>query len=995
MKTRVSQHSKRGAAFITTLVFTGLLLSMSAAILTWSTSEARLNRAHSNRMEARNATEALLDYGAALATKQVQEVTEYSANFCSPSSTVTSLNLSAAHVAELFDGTNIDPAQVEIVGKVAQINTAGGYNVRSDDPRNAYSTLRGLRGKDGRLTLVSRASSMPDSSGRRQTVYMQKTYTVLDAPVLQYAAFFNMDLEIAPGPNFNIYGPVHTNRNLWLTKQSSDGRTLSFWEAVTAVGFVKKGYKVQPIQSGGTREASSNDPIRFITPSGSFVNLYGSYGSFSNVWRDQMMGGTTDQSAVFRAFSNATYGSTTVQSNLQTSAHGVLRRALPGELDNYVPDPNPIDGIIDATYRNVPHALIERPLYSTTTSTDVEYIGQEVEMQKMSRKAGLYIIVNASGVAKANVRGPDNTWITNGLQAGEYRAYVRNPSSTTLAPTYTEVKLPGQPAVGTNTAHPWVIANAATLDVRPLILVRPSQMTDMRRFTTFNPWAARSGANPYIPKRLNLIEVDMTVLRLAVDYTVNGRATTMLFPYDANWGGSNTPVVSSNTDPRYRSTYRSTIAEFGVNSGAGVSRREGLYTHTDNRYAITGMAATDWDGSMYIEAVDADFENTAYASGDATAPIPVDTSGSTVSWRRRIPGHRNSGVRLINGRGPIASANAARIANTAVPCSPGLTLTTNDALYVLGHLNADGRVQTTTVAPTAAQLSNMSITDDAASGNNSSLFRDPQLIMNAPVEEPLALVADAITILSNPVFNGAGYQTAGWCDALSDMVIDSSNYSSSWSTTPPSSSNQRDGNYTAPASGRKWVFEDNSTLETYGATLSPLRRYLPGTDTNPREGGATPVTVLTSDSRPAVDTKFRGATTEISAGFIVGLSPSANNPVDTTFSTSTGDGNNSGGLHNLPRFLESWNTDCAIRGSMVVMFESSVAWEPWSLRMYGPPGRQWGFHNFFRNFYFSDDIPATRSVGITNADTFQILSRAQYITARNALWTTFTFPTPP
>lgn len=288
----------------------------------------------------------------------------------------------------------------------------------------------------------------------------------------------------------------------------------------------------------------------------------------------------------------------------------------------------------------------------------------------------------------------------------------------------------------------------------------------------------------------------------------------------------------------------------------------------------------------------------------------------------------------------------------------------------------------------------MAVTDAAGSGNNSSLFPDPQLIANAPTEQPLALVADAITILSHPVFNGNGYQTAGWCDALSHKTISSSNYSAAWASTPLSSTNQRDGAYSAPAAGQKFVFENNSASAVWGAVLSPLKRYWQaGGDTDPTEssGGGQ---VATTDARPAVDTKFNGAETEIAAGFIIGLSPSENNPADTTFATATGDGNNSGGLHNLPRFLESWNSNCAIRGSMVVMFESKVAWEPFNLRIYGPPNRQWGFHNFFRNFNFSDDIPATRSVGTTNADSYQLLSRSQYLTERAAMWS-FAFPTPP
>jgi hypothetical protein len=397
MQNRLLSDSRRGAALITTLVFTGLLLALSAAILSWSMAESRLNSVHHNRVAAMNAAEALAEYGAAIGARQVQEVTEYSPTFMAPSDATMNPALPAALATELFAGTNIDPATIEIVGKVTPINTTGGYIAKTTDPLNNYAStgLRGIRGRDGVLTILSRASTLPDAMGGRQSIYLRKTLTVLDAPVLQFAAFYNMDLEIAPGPVFNIYGPVHTNRDLWVTKQSSSSVNLNFWETVTAHGKIQKGFKVQPIMSNGAREVSADDPIRFMTPGGFFVNLFGSYGSFSNVWRDHRMGTSTDRSSDFRQFSNTIYGNSTTPSYLQTSAHGVLRRRLPGQLDNYVPDPDPTDGVIHPDYRNVPRALIERPL----VAGDVEFISNEVERQKMSRKAGLYIIINPSPVA--------------------------------------------------------------------------------------------------------------------------------------------------------------------------------------------------------------------------------------------------------------------------------------------------------------------------------------------------------------------------------------------------------------------------------------------------------------------------------------------------------------------------------------------------------------------------------------------------------------------
>ena len=35
-------------------------------------------------------------------------------------------------------------------------------------------------------------------------------------PIFQFAVFYDNDLEIAPGPDMNLIGRVHTNSNLWL-----------------------------------------------------------------------------------------------------------------------------------------------------------------------------------------------------------------------------------------------------------------------------------------------------------------------------------------------------------------------------------------------------------------------------------------------------------------------------------------------------------------------------------------------------------------------------------------------------------------------------------------------------------------------------------------------------------------------------------------------------------------------------------------------------------
>lgn len=973
MKPNFSAVPPRGYALVTVVLFSALLLALSAGLLSWSTTEIKVDSSHKRRLSARNTAEAVLEYGLAQAALQVQQITDFDTAMFDPSASTTHL---AVPPDAFFAGTNIDPTKLEVVARVIA-PLPGRFDIDSRDPRNIYSSLS-ESGRKGGLEVIARATTRPDVYGHAETYYLKKIVTILDTPVFKYAAFYNMDFEVAPGPDLNIYGPVHTNGDLWLSKQSTGGN-LNFWDKVTGYGSLHKGFKVEPIQADGSRETSKNGHINFITPAGAFVDLFGNWGTSTGIWRDEAMGGMADPTKEYVKFTNKTYGDITVTPNtpsfLQTKPHGVARRPLPGQLDNYVPDPDPTDGIIDPTYRNVPRALIERPL----NSGDTEYVGIEVEKQKMSRKAGLYIAVNATGGPLALVKDPAGVAIAGGFVANEYRAWMKNPD---VPHNWVEVRLPWQPDFGAHAGHNPSAVTPSPLP-RPIITVKPNQMVDLRRYnersataaTDYDFFSPRSATNMYKPKTINIIEVDMTALKKAVERSVNSSATVMIFPYDS----------ATST-----STYRATIGDFGTNGPV----KQGLVTLTDDDL-IEGMPNSSyWDGSIYIESIDADFLSTGTVT--ATSPAPTPTGSYPT---RRDRGHRKSGVRLINGRGPVASANLTRTNDATHPCSPGITLSTNDAIYILGHLNADGIINPTALpasTPSDTQLGNVNTTDGAGSGNNSSLFPDPPIITapGAPTESPLALVGDAVTILSQPTYDASGIQIAGWTDTLSFLAFSAGNWSGSWMNSVPGGANKKDGEIVAaPPTPPALPLVPQTASDTPFDPLPPAIASVPSPSfLSVKDTPSSWNLVKTFRS-----TKFPAAPTEISAGFILGLTPSAKNPT-----SAANDGQNSGGLHNLPRFLESWKDPatgnsvvCAIRGSMVVMFESQVAWEPWSLRVYEPPARFWGFNNLFRNYVFSDDIPATRNLCITSGDTFQRLDRAGYIAEQTRMWSGYTFPTPP
>jgi hypothetical protein len=172
-------------------------------------------------------------------------------------------------------------------------------------------------------------------------------------------------------------------------------------------------------------------------------------------------------------------------------------------------------------------------------------------------------------------------------------------------------------------------------------------------------------------------------------------------------------------------------------------------------------------------------------------------------------------------------------------------------------------------------------------------------------------------------------------------------WSSSWATTNPSSSNRQDGT-------------NNS--------ISPAQMPWMG------DSIAGPGAARTS--------KFAPNSTEISTAFLIGIVPTNHNPSGITGvdnpPTTLSNSQTSGGVHNYPRLLEGWagTVPLYIRGSMVAMFESRVAMEPWTIRVYNGAIRNWGLHESFRNV--NHDVPLEPMVLNARRARFKEITAAEY-----------------
>lgn len=94
------------------------------------------------------------------------------------------------------------------------------------------SKYRGLYGVASTYRIVSNARM----NGTANTINLgvKQDIQLASIPVFQFAIFYNMDLEINPGPDMKITGRVHGNANVNLQPQS----TLTFMSHITAVGSI-------------------------------------------------------------------------------------------------------------------------------------------------------------------------------------------------------------------------------------------------------------------------------------------------------------------------------------------------------------------------------------------------------------------------------------------------------------------------------------------------------------------------------------------------------------------------------------------------------------------------------------------------------------------------------------------------------------------------------------------------------------------------------------
>jgi len=523
-----------------------------------------------------------------------------------------------------------------------------------------------------------------------------------------------------------------------------------------------------------------------------------------------------------------------------------------------------------------------------------------------------------------------------------------------------------------STAYP--VANSGTTypaDSTAPYFPADAYFFDMRRANSNRGHTGYSGTTAYYnraavnytPRAVAKIDFDMTRFRMMVNRvlgtTVIGGSTTTASIYDVRVPGSTGVTWSNSIYNNASSGVSRTSAGLGLPSGTTYTPASFTVlpqtTDANTRirpdpfniyYAPASPESADLNAVLtapmdYLVPAAILYNNSApdvWYDGFAVYVHSVDAEKRAQT--SGVPNRIDSGVRLWNGRGPVPS-----LVNTNGPVT-GFTFVTNDAVYTVGHFNADGTINSTQNSTTNP-------------GGYSAAYPDHA------DERLTAIMGDAYTALSHPTWTDAtSGQASGWNDALSALAHATA--SSNWRTGSNSTSALSGNNDGVICGG---IYPGLLPNQSYSGTVGSNKTV-----------------------------KLAAVPTEVSAALLMGIVPSNHDPrqltdgfVPSTFqSTGTpakeGNGVNSGGANNFPRLLEQWgsSTGLYIRGSIVALYESRVAMEPFTnSRCYGAPGRYWGLHyNFSQPKH---DLPLEPIVIGSTRVGFRELSKAEYDTMKTKI----------
>lgn len=551
-----SFRSRRGVALVTVVILTTVLGATAGVLLRYAIVEFRLNQRNQLRFAAKNAAEAMIEYGSAELMTRLQR----NVNFSTGELTAAPLTTQTTRKSVLFaSGASNTVADSSLRLYASSYSEPGRKYVDPGDPGNDFDPLRGQNIRSQTIRLLAQATAATASGSVTAPSYATTTVEIRDVFLFNYAIFYNITMEFHPGADMTIAGPVHSN----VDSRYSASSLLRFQSPVTAAGRII----AAPLTNAGSGRPTGQN-IQFATgldqnadgvPDTIALNSSSITGASGSA-----LGTYVDSDLATRSSGNsfAQVASQVWRGNVQDTSMGVIQQNLPA---------------ITAADPTQAHDLIEPPDATVTSSSDAAV--QARETQKFSNKAGLYIVQGAPG--------------TDGAAAG-----------TAPAPVGFKSAADAQAYKTASNRTSWRTANPDKIISLPANLVKNNRrMKDWRE-----------------QKTINTVDLDLGVMRTAVNPPSGAVAAEKFqidgtdWDLDATTGGWNGQVYVEVESPLAGYTATSDVGTLGSGSGTATSVR------LVNASQLPDRRAANTSNSLLPEGVTIATNAPVYLVGNYNSP---------------------------------------------------------------------------------------------------------------------------------------------------------------------------------------------------------------------------------------------------------------------------------------------------------------------------------------------------------------------------------------
>jgi hypothetical protein len=360
--------SERGSALIVVVLLCAFTLILLGSYLSSLSTQSRITGRSTLQNEARNAAEGVAEYALAEMHRRSLANPSFGAGANpDPLSGFTLSTTDRSFIAPETGNSHVVASSIEFKNSVLSDAPSAPVPIDASDPVNADDPNRDTTPLSIRsLTVFAKASVKDPLTKKTITSYVKENVQVRDQTWFNYAIFYNMDMEFHAGPNFTVYGPVHTNANAYLTS----GAKLQFFSTLSAV---EKLYRYDKYNSGMN---SHNGTVECISKAGmATADL-------------KAMATTEDSRNVhFRDDADGKW-----HKFVQDKTFDVKKFNPPG-MKAYVPE----DFTTAATteMRNNGYLMIEPQLSNVSTDSDYGFKGTDSENLKFSALSGFIIEVHA------------------------------------------------------------------------------------------------------------------------------------------------------------------------------------------------------------------------------------------------------------------------------------------------------------------------------------------------------------------------------------------------------------------------------------------------------------------------------------------------------------------------------------------------------------------------------------------------------------------------